>query len=205
MAQSGFVPIVVYHSNTPGASPSAGNMAQGEIAFNIPDKIIYTKDNSNNIVPIGGGSAVGLKCQVANQFFSSNTTPANATDIFFPVLANTNYSVQIRAWLNSTPAAGFRFGFTGPSGINLFNAHWIFEQSPAYTVTGIYQSASTFPTNQSVVFNSAGNVDGLLQLDFRLGIGATAGTVQFQFAQQTSSANVTGIYSGSSMQYAVVT
>ena len=44
MAQSGYTPIALYHSTTPGAEPTAGNLQAGEIALNIPDgKLFYNK------------------------------------------------------------------------------------------------------------------------------------------------------------------
>lgn len=53
MAQSSdYTPIVVYHSNTADTAPAPADMQEGELAINIPDKKIYTKDDGNNIVEI---------------------------------------------------------------------------------------------------------------------------------------------------------
>lgn len=54
MAQSGYTPLQTYHSTTPGAQPAAGDMLVGELAVNVTDKLIFTKDGGSNVVPIAG-------------------------------------------------------------------------------------------------------------------------------------------------------
>lgn len=53
MAQTGYTPIVAYHSTTASAAPAAGDLAQGELALNVTDKKIFTKDGGGNVVTIG--------------------------------------------------------------------------------------------------------------------------------------------------------
>ena len=50
MAQSGFTPIQLYFSTTGAAVPSAGNLANGELAINITDGRLFYKDNSGLII-----------------------------------------------------------------------------------------------------------------------------------------------------------
>jgi hypothetical protein len=64
MAQSNFTPIVPYNSITAGAAPAAGNMLLGEIAINVTDKVLYTKNNSGVVVAISGGATGGGGDQV---------------------------------------------------------------------------------------------------------------------------------------------
>jgi hypothetical protein len=52
MAASGFTPIVIYHSTTANAAPIAGNLAVGELAINVTDQKIYTKNGSGAIVQL---------------------------------------------------------------------------------------------------------------------------------------------------------
>lgn len=59
MAQTGFTPIIPYHSTTSGNVPSAGNMAIGEIALNATDRVIFTKDGTGLVVAIGSGATGG--------------------------------------------------------------------------------------------------------------------------------------------------
>ena len=52
MAQSGYTPISLYYSTTPGAQPLAGDLVNGELALNIADTVIYVKDAGGNVVSI---------------------------------------------------------------------------------------------------------------------------------------------------------
>ncbi len=52
MAASGFTPIVIYHSTTASAVPIAGNLAIGELAINVTDQKIYTKNGAGAVVQL---------------------------------------------------------------------------------------------------------------------------------------------------------
>lgn len=64
MAQSGFTPIQHYRSATPGASPSAVNLADGELALNTADEKLFFKNSSGSVVSIAV-SAAGTVTSVA--------------------------------------------------------------------------------------------------------------------------------------------
>lgn len=51
MAQTGFTPIQLYRTSTPGATPSAANLAQGELAINIADTdmALFAENASGNV------------------------------------------------------------------------------------------------------------------------------------------------------------
>ena len=44
MAQTGYTPIQLYYSSTTTNTPSAGNLANGELAINIADGKLFYKD-----------------------------------------------------------------------------------------------------------------------------------------------------------------
>ena len=46
MAQTGYTPIQLYHSATASAAPTAGNLADGELAINTTDGKLFYKDGS---------------------------------------------------------------------------------------------------------------------------------------------------------------
>jgi hypothetical protein len=54
MAQTGFTPVQLYRSTTGGATPSAGNLAPGELAINIAntDMALFAENASGNVVRI---------------------------------------------------------------------------------------------------------------------------------------------------------
>ena len=59
MAQTGFTPIIPYHSTTSGNVPLAANMNIGEVALNAADRVIFTKDGTGLVVAIGSGATGG--------------------------------------------------------------------------------------------------------------------------------------------------
>lgn len=49
MAQTGYTPIQLYRSATAAATPSAGNLADGELALNTTDEKLYFKNASGTV------------------------------------------------------------------------------------------------------------------------------------------------------------
>jgi len=70
MAQAGFTPIVIYHSTTASAVPTAGNLSPGELGLNIADMKLYC-ENSAGVVTLLASSS-GASGDVVG--------PASATD-----------------------------------------------------------------------------------------------------------------------------
>lgn len=58
MAQSGYTPVALYHSSTPGVQPTAGNLVDGELALNIADGYLFFKQSGvvKNIAGLSGYS-----------------------------------------------------------------------------------------------------------------------------------------------------
>jgi hypothetical protein len=59
MAQAGYTPIQLYYSSTASATPSTGNLTNGELAINITDGKLFYKDNLGAIQVIGTKGGVG--------------------------------------------------------------------------------------------------------------------------------------------------
>ena len=45
--------IIIKNSSTASAVPSAGSLTQGELAINVTDKKLFTKDSEGNVVQLG--------------------------------------------------------------------------------------------------------------------------------------------------------
>jgi hypothetical protein len=85
--------ILLKKSVTGGASPLTSDLDQGELAINLVDQKIYTKDNGNDIVEITGA-------------YVDSVAPANPTegDIWYDTVAN-----QLKAYDGSAfQAAGYQ-------------------------------------------------------------------------------------------------
>ena len=85
MAATGFTPIQLYRTSTASAVPSAGNLAEGELAINITDKKLYAKDNVGSVFLLASadgttGTVSTVSVVSANGFAGSvanaTTTPA---------------------------------------------------------------------------------------------------------------------------------
>ena len=70
MAQTGYTPISLYYSTTAAATPSAVNLANGELAINITDGKLYYKDSGGTVQLIA--SKAGASGDIVG--------PASATD-----------------------------------------------------------------------------------------------------------------------------
>jgi hypothetical protein len=70
MAATGFTPIQLYRTATAAAAPSAGNLADGELAINTLDEKLYFKNSAGTVKVIA--STAGATGDVAG--------PASATD-----------------------------------------------------------------------------------------------------------------------------
>jgi hypothetical protein len=77
MAQAGFLPIQTYYSTTALATPSASNLANGELAVNITDGILYYKDNTGNVQVIASKASAGGVTSFLTSL--SGLTPATST------------------------------------------------------------------------------------------------------------------------------
>ena len=49
MAQSGYTPIQLYYSSTTGNIPTNTNLANGELAINIADGVLFYKDSGGTV------------------------------------------------------------------------------------------------------------------------------------------------------------
>jgi hypothetical protein len=79
MAATNFTPIQLYNSSTPAATPSAGNLANGELAINIADEKLYFKNASGTVKLLASsagaaGDVVGPASATANAIALFNGT-----------------------------------------------------------------------------------------------------------------------------------
>ena len=65
MAQTGYTPISLYYSTTASAVPTAGNLANGELAVNITDGKLFYKDNGGVVQTLANKNNTGTVTSVA--------------------------------------------------------------------------------------------------------------------------------------------
>ena len=131
----------------------------------------------------------------ADQSVTSSTTLVNDTHLKFAVAANETYIFQL--WLFVYAADGtpdIKVTCTGPSGSTVLwsSSQVIFNAAGSTTLTSVNTSGVS-----ADLFVDANN--RAIQLYGTIANGATAGDLQFQWAQNTSSANSTTVKAGSSI------
>lgn len=95
--QPGSTPIISYHTTTALAVPSAGNLSAGELAINVTDKKIYTKD--------GGGALITVVGTLGNQ--NDNAVAITGGNINGTVIGNSTAAAASVTTLTATADSSF--------------------------------------------------------------------------------------------------
>lgn len=77
MAASGYTPISLYYSTTAAATPTAGNLVNGELAINITDGKLYYKDNGGVVKLLASNATTTNVASIS--FGTTGLTPSTAT------------------------------------------------------------------------------------------------------------------------------
>jgi hypothetical protein len=140
--------------------------------------------------------------KIVDESVTSSTTLQDDNELQFAVDANTRYSVEFFLIYNTLAAADLKAQYTVPSGASLT---WVSDgiaSGTTVTVDTVSRTAqfigSTPPAHGGVEVSGA-PVDMIAFHKGLLTIGATAGTLKLQWAQQASSATATYIRANSTL------
>ena len=115
MAQAGFTPISLYFSTTAAAVPTAGNLANGELAINITDGKLYYKSNAGVVTLLAGAGGTGIVAgsNTQIQFNNSGVFGASANLTWSgTVLGTTGFTASSDSSFTSTGALSISKGTT---------------------------------------------------------------------------------------------
>lgn len=108
MAQTGYTPIQLYYSSTTTNAPSAGNLADGELAINTADGKLFYKDNVGAVqviawktTPVSAGGT-GSTTLTANNVLLGNGT--SALQVVAPGASGNVLTSDGTTWTSATPA-----------------------------------------------------------------------------------------------------
>ena len=96
-------------------APAVGDLVQGELAVDLTNKTLYSKDSSGNVFKVGdtgGGSPGTFTDLVATDSFTSPGIDDNATSTAITIDANENVGVGLTPSTWSTGKA-VELGFQG--------------------------------------------------------------------------------------------
>lgn len=144
--------------------------------------------------PAAGATVKSVR-KSSDQTVTSSTTLVNDSQLKFAVAANETYIFQ--AWLYTYAADGtpdIKVTFTGPSGSTVLwsSSQVIFNAGGSTTLTVVSSGGTTADLLVDANFRA-------IQLYGTILNSSTAGDVQLQWAQNTSSANGTSVKAGSSI------
>lgn len=126
MAQTGYTPISLYYSTTALAAPSAGNLANGELAINITDGKLYFKDNGGTVQLLASTSgATGTVSSVSQTFtgglISVSGSPITTSGTLALTVAGTSggipYFSSGTTWASSAALAANALVVGGGAGV----------------------------------------------------------------------------------------
>ena len=111
MPAPGSTPIILYHTTTAAATPSAGNLSAGELAVNVADKKIYSKDGGGSVVQVA--AAPGANSDITS--LSGLTTPLSLAQggTAATTAAGARASLSVVAYTTTTGSATIPAGTTG--------------------------------------------------------------------------------------------
>jgi hypothetical protein len=110
MAQAGYTPIQLYRTSTPAATPTAGNLADGELAINTADGKLFYKDSGGVVQVIAGKNGAGVAAGSNTQVqFNSSGNLAGSANLTFDgtILTSTAFSGPLNGSVGATtPSTG---------------------------------------------------------------------------------------------------
>lgn len=142
MAQTGYTPIQLYYSSTSTNAPSAGNLANGELAINIADGKLFYKDSGGSVQVIatkGAGTIGGTNTQV--QFNNSGALGGSSGFTWDGTYLTANS-------IKNTALTSTRITFAGASGL--------LSDSASLTWNGTVLGTTGFTASSDSTFTSTG-------------------------------------------------
>jgi hypothetical protein len=120
MPAPGATPIIIYNSSTASQVPLAANLSQGELAINVTDKKLYSKDSGGNVILIAssGGDVTGPATATDNAIARFDTTTGKLIQNSVVTIADTTGNMAGVGTLTATTvnaALNGTLGATTPS------------------------------------------------------------------------------------------
>lgn len=205
MAQAGYTPIQLYYSTTASNVPSAGNLANGELAINIADKKLYAKDNTGSVFLLasesgttGTVSSVAMSVPAFLQVSGSPITSSGTLAVTYSGTAlptanggtgstSTTYCSLTTNVAGTLPVANGGSGATTLTGILKGNGTSAFSAATAGTDYVAPSTATNFTALQTFTGSSSVMASKLVNAKETCTVSATAatGTINYDVTTQS--------------------
>jgi hypothetical protein len=128
--------------------------------------------------------------QVTDQTVNNTTTFLSSTYLTFSVAAGLTYVAEAQIIYDTNATADFKYNWLGPAGVFIRGSAWASAVTAAAVDATIYHDAVDLTGPWP-----AGGIASGTMMTVRpwaaIGVGATAGSLTFQFAQNTANASNT--------------
>ena len=82
-------------STVPAYVPPAASLEIGELAMNIPDGKLYTKDQYGSVLEVGGAGAITLQGVTDNSAVTTNNITLNGSNLVFEGLVENAFETTL--------------------------------------------------------------------------------------------------------------
>lgn len=157
----------------------------------VSGQILTASDVNTWFVPLAA-------VKTADTSRSSNTTLTNDPDILFSLASNATYQAEAFLWFHggASGSSDLQFQWTGPAGFNFF--YLLFHAEGG--ATGLTNSVNRYVATSNAFCNTnGGSTENVAQILGTITTGGTAGTLNLQWAQNTSNATATVMRAGTHM------
>lgn len=170
-----------------------------DAAITSPTEGMYADLADKNVLTRHDGTAWSfvpfpiVARKTSNQTVVSSTVLVNDSNLAWAVVANAVYLLDMRIQLKADTAGDLKMGWTFPAGLTMLWGYW-----------GAYDTASAFTSNSQLVQTDTAAVGGIgtavgvtVAVYGVVTVSSTAGTLQYQWAQNASNVNATAVCAGS--------
>lgn len=180
MAAPGSTPIIIYNSTTAAAVPSTSNLNVGELAINVTDKKVYSKDGGGALITVVGtlgnqnANAVAITGGNINGTVIGNSTAAAATVTTLTATADSAFTstgaVKIPAGTAAqqpgTPTQGMiRYNTDTPGFEGYSGSAWGALGGGNTTSKGLWENSQNITANYTVTTGYSAMSSGPITVD----------------------------------------
>ncbi len=191
MAAPGATPIILYNSTTAAAVPSTSNLNVGELAINVTDKKVYSKDGGGALITVVGtlgnqnANAVAVTGGNINGTVIGNSTAAAATVTVLTATSDSSFTstgaVKIPAGTTGqqpiTPTQGMiRYNTSTPGFEGYSGTAWGALGGGNTTSKGLWENSQNITANYTVTTGYSAMSSGPITVDAGVTVTLPAGS-----------------------------